>query len=115
MDKRRLGAGGVHCREFNIISVFAGVLYRIAGHLENLLAAFTQLIKQVDIRRRQDNVDTRIRRAFNSIPAIVNSLEISVGQDAYRRRANRLEDKPDSFKIPRGSDRETCFYNVNAP
>jgi hypothetical protein len=59
-------------------------------------------------------MDTRIGRTFNGIPAIIDGLEIGMGQDADRGLAYFLRDKPDSLKITGRGNGKAGFDNVNA-
>jgi hypothetical protein len=74
IDVFGVSAAGVHTGEFYIAAVLPGVRHRAAGHLEDFLATLFQLIKQVHIRRGEDDVNTRVSGVFDSLPAFIDSF-----------------------------------------
>jgi len=85
VEKLRVGARGIHWREFDVIAQAAGVCHHLANQLQRLAAALAELVLQVDIRGRHKGVNTLLDRRLDGRPAFVDVILMGARQAADHR------------------------------
>ncbi len=90
VDVLRLGASGVHRRELHVLAVALRARHHFPRHLQDSLLVLLQLVHDVDVRGREEDVDARARGVLDGLPAGVDV----VGDGPRQAGDHRLADLP---------------------
>ena len=108
-----VGARGVHRRELHVVHVGAGAPDRAHRHLHHLFAVLAQLIHQVVVGRRQEEVDAGMRSVLQRLGGAVDGGVAAVRQRRYDGLAYLARDALHRFEVALRADGEARLDDVH--
>ena len=113
-----IGAARVLGRELDVGAQAAGVRHRLAGALQALLAADLELVRQVDVRGREEGVDARPFRLAHGVPGAIDVALAGARQPGDDRRVFELthlaRNPAHRLEIARRGDGEARLDHIDA-
>ena len=99
VDVRGLRARRVHRRELHVVAVLLRPSHHRPRHLQHALLVALELVHDVDVRAREEDVDARVLRVLHCFPAGVHVARHRPGQPRDRGASNLLRDLGDGIEI----------------
>ncbi len=113
-QKLGIGASGIFGRKFHVIAERLGEGYGLAGLRQALIACDAQLILQMNVGSRQEDVNARASRILQSFPGAFDIGPARPSQSGNDRPADQAGDGLDRCKIAVRGDGKTRLNHVDA-
>ena len=94
-----IGAGGVFGRKLDVVGKRAGQAHRLAAELERLRAADLQLVFEMQIARRQEDVDAGAVGKLQRAGGHLDVFSLGAGERSDARLADGLRDGGDGGEV----------------
>ena len=107
-----VGPGGVHGRELDVVAVAPGPAYHGHRHVHHFLPVLADLVRQVDIRAGEEDVDTGILSAFKGLPRLVHVCRMGAGQRGDDRAFDLPSDGLNRLEVPGRAGGKSRLYDV---
>ena len=113
VDVLEVRARRVHRRELDVRAVLRRARHLRPRHLEHVLLVLLELVHDVDVRARQEDVDARVLRVPYRLPAGVDVSRHRARQAGDRRAAHLFRDRRHGFEVARRRRREPGLDEVD--